>query len=142
MALAKEARSRLLEGEPFEKVVVQYSEDPTSKINKGSLGFFKRGQMEKPFEEAAFSMEKINGFSQIIKTKFGFHILKLEARKKGGMKPFMLVKKDIIDSLKKSASNSARQNQFIELRSKASISMDKKALTILEIEQRKQWSAK
>ena len=69
-------KNRLLKGEPFDKLAVQFSEDPSAKTNKGDLGYFSVFKMVFPFEEAAFSTQK-GQLSDIVKTRFGYHVLKV-----------------------------------------------------------------
>lgn len=63
----------------FEQLAKEYSEDPSATINSGDLGWFKKGVMVQPFEDAAFDMS-INE-TRIVKTQFGYHILKLIDKK-------------------------------------------------------------
>ncbi len=72
---------RAKQGEDFAKLVEEYSEDPGSKNNGGLYKDFGRGDMVKPFEDAAFSVP-IGEISDIIETRFGYHILKVIDRKK------------------------------------------------------------
>lgn len=67
--------------EKFAELAKQNSEDPGSKDNGGDLGFFAKGSMVKPFEEAVFKL-KPGQMSGIVETDFGFHIIKL-----AGIKP-------------------------------------------------------
>ena len=64
--------------EKFAELAKQYSQDPGSKDNGGDLGFFGRGAMLKPFEDAVFKL-KPGQMSGIVETSFGFHIVKLDA---------------------------------------------------------------
>ena len=60
----------------FAELAKQYSQDPGSKDNGGDLGFFARGAMVKPFEDAVFKL-KPGQLSGIVESSFGFHIIKL-----------------------------------------------------------------
>ena len=57
-----------------------YSEDPESAKNGGEIGFLVRGELEKEYADAAFSLTK-NTVSKIVETKYGFHIIQLIDRK-------------------------------------------------------------
>lgn len=74
-------RDRILKGEKFTTLAVLYSEDPGSATKSGELGFFGKGAMAPEFESAAFSLKNKGDISEIIKTKFGFHLLQLIERK-------------------------------------------------------------
>jgi foldase protein PrsA len=60
----------------WKTVAKQYSTDPGSKNNGGSLGNFPKGRMVKPFEDAAFALE-VNEISQPVKTQFGYHVIEV-----------------------------------------------------------------
>jgi peptidyl-prolyl cis-trans isomerase D len=66
----------------FADLAKQFSQDPGSGQNGGSLGYFGRGQMVKPFEDAVFNKLKENQISDLVESDFGFHIIKLT-----GIKP-------------------------------------------------------
>ncbi|MGL4853903.1 MAG: peptidylprolyl isomerase, partial [Lentisphaeria bacterium] len=66
--------------------------------NGGMLGFFSRGQMVKPFEEAAFKL-KNNELSEIVKTQFGYHLIKKNDFKNESIKPLSEVKNQIINRI-------------------------------------------
>ena len=73
-------RSQILAGKSFNALAILYSEDPeTAKIG-GEVGFRVRGELEKPYADAAFSLTK-NTVSKIVETKYGFHIIQLIDRK-------------------------------------------------------------
>jgi peptidyl-prolyl cis-trans isomerase C len=75
---ATKALARAKKGESFGKLAQELSDD-TSQANGGDLGLFKRGQMVAPFEEAAFAL-KVGQVSELVRTPFGYHIIKLEER--------------------------------------------------------------
>ena len=71
----------------FNKVASEKSEDPSAKVNGGSLGTFARGDMVAVFEEAAFKL-KAGAFSEPVRSEFGWHIIRGGGSKKGGQKTF------------------------------------------------------
>ena len=66
---------RLKQGEKFGKLAKEISIDSGSAKRDGSLGYFGRGAMVKPFEEAAFKLQ-VGQVSEPIKSEFGYHIIK------------------------------------------------------------------
>jgi peptidyl-prolyl cis-trans isomerase SurA len=73
-------RERALKGENFDQLAAQYSEDPSAKTNKGDLGYFTALSMVYEFEEAAYNT-KVGSVSKAVRTKFGYHILKVVDRR-------------------------------------------------------------
>jgi peptidyl-prolyl cis-trans isomerase SurA len=74
-------RKRALNGENFEKLAVEYSQDPSAKQNKGNLGYFTAMQMVYPFESAAYNTKK-GEISMPVRTRFGYHLIKVNDRRK------------------------------------------------------------
>lgn len=67
-------------GKEFNQLAIEYSEDPSVKINEGNLGYFTGLQMVYPFEKAAYSTDK-GQVSLPFKTQFGYHILKVNDKR-------------------------------------------------------------
>jgi peptidyl-prolyl cis-trans isomerase SurA len=73
-------RSRIINGESFSTLAILYSEDPGTAPRGGETGFATRGELAKPYAEAAWSLKK-DVVSKIVETEFGFHIIQLIERK-------------------------------------------------------------
>jgi len=89
-AKAKDVLQRAKKGEDFAALAKQYSEDSTA-ANGGDLSFFGRGQMVKEFEDASFSLP-VGGISDLVKTNYGFHIIKVTDTRAGRTTTFEEVK--------------------------------------------------
>jgi len=70
-------------GGNFAALAKDNSQDPGSAVNGGDLGFFQRGQMVPPFDEAAFTM-KPGATSDLVETQFGYHIIRVMEKKEAG----------------------------------------------------------
>jgi len=84
LQLAESLRARAVAGEPFEALAQQYSQDPGSAVRGGDLGFFSRGRMVQPFEDAAFELQP-GEVSTVVETPFGFHVIKVDERRQQEM---------------------------------------------------------
>jgi hypothetical protein len=82
--LAESVRQRAAGGESFEDLARQFSQDPGSAARGGDLGFFGRGRMVQPFEDAAFELQP-GEISPVVETPFGYHIILVEERRQQEM---------------------------------------------------------
>lgn len=76
---AEDVLKRARAGEDFAALAKEFSTDPGSKNEGGELGWFGRGQMVKPFEDAAFALQA-GQISEVVESDFGFHIIQVEER--------------------------------------------------------------
>lgn len=83
----------------FAELAKQYSQDPGSAASGGDLGFFGRGMMVKPFEDAAFAL-KPGEISGLVKSDFGYHIIKLVAVKPTRVLAFDEARESIANKLR------------------------------------------
>lgn len=83
----------------FAELAKQYSQDPGSAAKGGDLGFFGHGMMVKPFEDAAFAL-KAGEISGLVKSDFGYHIIKLIAVKPSRVLPFDEARESIVNKLR------------------------------------------
>ncbi len=109
LKVLKEARS----GRDFSELAKQYSEGPT-KDKGGDLGYFSRGQMVKPFEDAVFALKK-GQISDLVRTPFGFHIIKVEDIREARTKGIEEVRDQISDILIRNASTDIANEKALSL---------------------------
>lgn len=84
-AKAADARQRALAGEDFAALAREVSEDPAAERG-GDLGFVTREQMVPEFADAAFALN-VGQISEVVRTEFGFHVIKLDERRPAGVLP-------------------------------------------------------
>jgi peptidyl-prolyl cis-trans isomerase C len=107
------------EGTDFSELARIKSSCPSSKQG-GDLGFFGKGQMVKPFEDAAFAL-KPGEVSAPVETQFGYHLIKLEEKKEAGTMPFEEVKGRISQYLTQIEIDIALEKYIASLHDKAQI---------------------
>lgn len=115
--LAEEVLKRVKAGEEFSALVAEYSDDKSAAKNQGDLGFFSKGRMVPEFEAAAFALTKEQPLSELVKTQFGYHIIKLTDSRKAKRLTFDEAKEDIIVQLKTQAPRAIRNRLTMDARS-------------------------
>ena len=113
-------RQKALAGEDFAALAQAHSEDPGSKEKGGDLGFFGRGRMVKPFEEAAFALP-LKQISEIVETEYGYHLIQVTERKDAGTVSFEEVKPRILEHLKQQQIRERTEGYVDNLRKGAKI---------------------
>jgi peptidyl-prolyl cis-trans isomerase C len=116
---ADDALNRAKKGEDFAALAKEFSDDG-SKENGGDLGFFPRGRMVAEFEEAAFALQP-GQTSEIVRTQFGYHIIKVEERKAGRALPFDEAKEQVKEDLTREQTYERYQQYMAGLRNKAKV---------------------
>ncbi|MEH7254340.1 peptidylprolyl isomerase [Neobacillus niacini] len=97
-AIAKDIKQKLTDGADFAELAKEYSTDEGSKDNGGQLGFFPKGTMVKEFEDVAFTLP-MNQISDLVKSDYGYHIIKVEEKKEAKEANFDDSKADIKETL-------------------------------------------
>lgn len=104
----------------FAELAKLYSEDAGSKTQGGDLMFFKKKDMVPEFSDAAFSLRKVGDLSGVVKTAFGYHIIKLTGDQRG----LEQLKPQIIHFLTKQKQKERADQLLADLRSSARIKMN------------------
>ena len=92
-AEAQQLRKRVLAGEPFELLAVQYSQGPGA-AQGGDIGFVEKGTIIAAVDSVAFNLP-IEQVSEVIESSIGFHIIKIVDKKGAGLKPIAAVREEI-----------------------------------------------
>lgn len=114
---AKALLEKLDDGEDFAKLAAAKSKDAGSAKRGGDLGYFPRSAMVKPFAAAAFSMKAGKVSSKPVKTDFGYHIIKVEDRRKSS--PPALA--DVKDTIKNQVGQDLLQEMIKDIKKKAKV---------------------
>jgi peptidyl-prolyl cis-trans isomerase C len=117
---AEEILRRAKSGEDFAGLAKEYSEGPAASRG-GDLGFFSRGRMVPAFEEAAFALEKEGDTSDVVQTKFGYHIIQLAGRQPAKELSIDEVRDRIVRQLESARRREVRQSLAKELREQADV---------------------
>ncbi|MBI4513156.1 MAG: peptidylprolyl isomerase [Gemmatimonadetes bacterium] len=97
-AEAEEVLAQARAGADFEVLARRHSDDSATRDEGGDLGWFRRGMMVKPFEEAAYRLRP-GELSGVVETSFGFHIIKLERVRSGERRArHILIRSDLADA--------------------------------------------
>ncbi len=112
-------RQKVMDGAEFSALASEYSEGPSS-AKGGDLGYFSRGQMVKPFEDAAFALET-GSVSEVVETQFGYHIIKVTDRRPATVVAYESARAQIEERLKQEKSRRKIREYIEGLRAKAEI---------------------
>jgi peptidyl-prolyl cis-trans isomerase C len=112
-------QQRIKKGEDFSSLAKEFSECSSS-TKGGDLGYFRKGQMVKPFEDAAFTL-KPGQMSDIVETQFGYHLIKVTDKKPATKMAFEDVKDKIKETLKKARVQKEITKYVEELKEKAKV---------------------
>lgn len=115
-------RKKAIDGEEFAALASEYSEGP-SRAKGGDLGYFSRGQMVKPFDDAAFALEP-GKISEVVETQFGYHIIEVTDRQPASVVSYETAQAQIVERLKQEKSRREIRQYIEALRAKADIKLN------------------
>lgn len=124
-AAARAQAEKLVEdikkGADFAALAQERSADKGSAAKGGDLGFFARGRMVPEFEAAAFALQQPGQLSDVVQSKFGYHIIQLQARRPAGQRPFEEVRDQLVQEVKDTAMQQGRVNEAQKLQAQTQV---------------------
>lgn len=117
-AKAQEVLDKLHNGGDFAKLAKEYSDDPGSKAQGGELGWIKHGATVPAFDKAAFALQP-GQTSGLVRSRYGYHIIQVEAKQPAHTKPLDEVKADITAALTRQHEQQQEQNYAQKLAAEA-----------------------
>jgi len=107
---AQDILKKLRAGGNFAEIAKKESQDPSSAVKGGDLGWFRRGAMVGEFDKAAFA-QPVGQVGDLVQSQFGFHIIKVEDKHAAGEKPLSAVKDQIASEVVQQEAVKAAQQQ-------------------------------
>ena len=133
LKLAQAARARVVAGADFNQVAREVSEDSTAKRNHGKLDWFTASEMDPAFSAAVQALKSPGDISEPVLSQFGYHVIKLEARRPPGQKPFEEARAQILGELRQRFINEQRDAALVKLRNDPATRLNKEAVDALVI---------
>ncbi len=133
-ARAELVREKALAGADFAALAAEFSDDTSAKSNRGDLGFFGRGRMAKPFEDAAFSLTKPGDISPVVRSQFGYHVILLQERRPARQKSFVEVRDALLGEVRESFVARERSRYLESITADKSIVLNTPAIDKLKTE--------
>lgn len=125
---AKQAQAKLQKGEDFTELAKKYSIDPNVRTTGGEIGFQPKGSLIPEYESAAFKLNKVGQVSGIVKTQYGYHIIRLEGVKPPSYVPLEEVKDFIKQKNAQEKQKEVLEKYIEELKKNAKITIDEALL--------------
>lgn len=126
---AAKVRKRLEHGEPFEKVAVSASVDPTAKKNQGDAGWMRREAVVPEFAQAVFSA-KVGDLCGPFRTEYGWHVALVKERRAPAPEEFEKNKGRLMAAAREMAIKPLRENALVPLRPKYPVTVDETVLAL------------
>tara|TARA_R110002153_G_scaffold94766_8_gene228314 strand:- start:686 stop:2569 length:1884 start_codon:yes stop_codon:yes gene_type:complete len=127
---AQDILEKVNDGDDFAELAKEYSSDTFSAENGGDLDWFSLGMMDPAFEDAAFGLANVGDISAVVKSEFGFHIIKLTDIKPEQTSPYADVKEDVLAKIKTEKAEEdfyTKQQRMAEVAFEAPDSLDEVA---------------
>lgn len=125
---ARQIQEKLMKGEDFVELAKKYSIDPAAKVTGGELGYHPRGSLVPEYEEEAFKLKKVGQISGIVKSRFGYHLIRLEGIKPPSYAQFDEVKELIRQRMIQEKQGEILQKYIEDLKKNAKIKINEDLL--------------
>jgi peptidyl-prolyl cis-trans isomerase C len=125
---AKQVQAKLQKGDDFTELAKKYSIDPNVRTTGGEIGFQPKGSLIPEYEAASFKLNKVGQVSGIVKTQFGFHIIRLEGVKPPSYVPIEEVKDFIKQKNVQEKQKEVLEKYIEELKKNVKITIDEALL--------------
>jgi peptidyl-prolyl cis-trans isomerase C len=129
--LAIETRAKIAAGADMGKLAREVSDDPSSSQNGGSLGWFSQKDMDPAFAQAAFALANVGDISEPVQSQFGWHIIRLDGKREGALKPYEQAREQIMAELRKRAIEEKREAAVSAIRHDPKASINAEAVGAL-----------
>jgi peptidyl-prolyl cis-trans isomerase C len=129
---AKQIQAKLQKGEDFADLARKFSIDPNAKASGGDIGYHPKGTLLPEYEAAASKLKKVGQVSGIVKTQFGYHIIKLEGTKPPTFVSFDEVKDFIKQKIGQEKQKELFEKYMAELKKSAKITINDQLLKLDE----------
>ena len=131
LSRADEARAKLVAGADFAALAKEVSDDRTARENGGELGWFGRGRMDPDFTNAAFALKSVGDLSEPVRSRFGYHLIRLEGRQPARQLSFDEVKDRIMADLRTSYIKDQREAKLAAIREDPDMKVNQEAVDAL-----------
>ena len=133
--LAQDARGRIVAGADMNALAKEVSEDPSAKRNDGKLDWFTSERMDPAFSKAAFALKNVGDVSEPVQTRFGWHVIRLDGRRGGGLRTYDEAKAEIVADLRKAYIEERRAALIAQLRDDPKTVINDAAIELLYVKQ-------
>lgn len=129
--LAVATRARILAGGDMGALAKELSDDPSAQMNNGRIDWFARKEMDPAFANAAFALKNVGEISEPVLSQFGWHIIRLEARRPAGVVPFDQVRESLLAEQKKQFVDERRETIIATIRRDPQTQFNREAVDAL-----------
>ncbi len=130
-ALAFETRAKIVAGADMGALAKAQSDDPSAQTNNGRIDWFGRKEMDAAFADAAFALQKSGDVSEPIQSQFGWHVIRLEARRAPEVPPFEMVREALLQEQRKKFVDERREAAIASIRRDAQTQVNREAVDAL-----------